>query len=84
MRRCRQCGKPKPDTGWKICAACYEANVKYRAASDETARKIRQEFQESPPSAMQPPELRRPSETRGRKARPANLAPYLRETGDDE
>jgi predicted amidophosphoribosyltransferase len=82
--RCTQCGEIKPDTGWKICAACFERNQRYRHECDELAMRLHHEFQDSPPSKQQPPELRRPSETRGRKSRAAILAPYLREAGDDE
>jgi hypothetical protein len=50
----------------------------------ELAMRLHHEFQKSPPMRQQPHELRRPSEMRGRKSRAATLAPYLRETGDDE
>lgn len=82
--RCTQCGAVKPDTGWKICGACFEKNQRYRRECDELAVRLHREFQQSPPAAQQPHELRRPSGMRGRKARSAILAPYLRETGDDE
>lgn len=84
MRRCRQCGKAKPDNGWTVCAACFDANIAYRKASDALARRMHRDFQQSPPSPMRPHELRRPSEMRGRKARPAYLAPYLKDIEDDE
>jgi predicted amidophosphoribosyltransferase len=82
--RCPQCGAVKPDNGWKVCAACFDKNQRYQHECDKLAMRLHHEFQRKPPTGQLPRELRRPSEMKGRKSRAAILAPYLRETGDDE
>jgi hypothetical protein len=84
MLRCTQCGAARPDTGWKICGACFEKNMRYVRECDEFAMRLHHEFQRRPPTGQVPRELRMPNGMRGRKSRAAYLAPYLRETGDDE
>lgn len=83
MNVCRQCGRRKIDDLWKTCFACMEANAKYRIESERLAYAVRQEFARCPPGGVKAPELRRPSEQRGRKARYARSLPYQQEDRDD-
>lgn len=81
---CTQCGNPKPDNGWTICGECCTRNIAYRHECERLAHSIRQEYLRSPPARMQPPELRRPSEMRGRKARSPAVIAHLMESDDDD
>jgi predicted amidophosphoribosyltransferase len=82
--RCKQCGKPKDDNGWTICGSCQRKNIEYAKQCERLAYEIRQEFARCPPARMQPPELRRPSERRGRKERYARALPYQHEDEPDD
>lgn len=81
---CKQCGQPKPDNFWTICSACLEANAAYAKETERLAYSFRQEFARKPPSGVKAPELRRPSEQRGRKARYARALPYQQKDDDDD
>jgi hypothetical protein len=82
--RCKQCGQPKPDNGWRICGPCSDSNQRYWRECEKLALALRHEFQRSPPGRQLPTEMRRPSEMRGRKCRAPRLAAHLRDDGDDE
>lgn len=84
MNVCKQCGQPKPDNFWTICSACLEANAAYAKETERLAYSLRQEFARKPPGGFKVPELRRPSEQRGRKARYARTLPHQREDEDDD
>lgn len=83
MNRCKQCGADKADNGWKICGQCEQKNIDYEKQWQKDAYQIRQEYAKSPPARMSPPELRRPSEMRGRKSRSARLAAETFEDKDE-
>lgn len=83
IRVCKQCGYPKPDNGWLICGACEQKNIDYDKQCEADAYRIRQQFANSPPARMAPPELRRPSEMRGRKLRNPRIAAETLEDRDE-
>lgn len=81
MSRCRQCGNVKPDTGWPICAACFDKNVEYEKQCVAEARKTRLEFLRK--GANHVPARRGHAEMRGRRARHAVTASHQFEDKDD-
>lgn len=83
MKRCKQCGAAKADNGWTICGGCERKNIEYREQCEKQAYAVCQQFALSPPSRMMPPELRRPSEMRGRKSRSAKIAAETWEDKDE-
>lgn len=83
MSRCVQCGDAKPDNGWTICGGCERKNIGYRKQCDKYAYDVRQQFALRPPSRMMPPELRQPSEMRGRKLRSPKVAAETWEDKDE-
>ena len=82
MMRCKQCGQPKPDNGWKICGGCQQKNVEYERECERLARSIRFEFERKPPSNGNLG-FRSHTEMRGRKARHAVTASHQQEDRDD-
>ena len=82
-RQCKQCGNSKSDNGRTICGDCERKNIEYRKQCERYAYQLRQEFAVSPPARMMPPELRRPSEMRGRKARSPRVIAESMEDDDE-
>jgi uncharacterized Zn finger protein (UPF0148 family) len=81
MSVCKQCGKPKPDTGWTTCAACQKKNAEYEEECVRLARALRFEFHRKPPSSGKA--FRSHVEMRGRKSRHAVTASHQPEDRDD-
>jgi hypothetical protein len=81
MSICKQCGKPKPDTGWVRCAACIQKNAEYEQECIRLARALRFEFDRKPPTNGK--QFRSHTEMRGRKARHSVTASHQLEDRDD-